>query len=316
MKKVQSVLASFCVFLTAQQGFAQQQPKIDVPETTKTQTPQIDGANPHWYSCVTRPYDPKAIPPVNVSNTTRIESLLRGGKLYLVAAGRDGAGARKQYRYRSRALPVPSCRSRPPSRSGGQFDAGHLHPTSNGATGLNATGMQSFLGNFGGGGGVNGGASPNPNGFDPTINSTLQWGHITLPQQNTITTGTTALVSTNKLANFNIQENFVTGGSATLSYNNTFSSQNAYLNLFNPVTSAFLDLSISQPLLQGFGLAFNNRTIRVAKNNLHAADMVFKQQVIVTVQTVVQAYWLLVSANEDVEVKRKALVLAQKLYQR
>ena len=52
----------------------------------------------------------------------------------------------------------------------------------------------------------------------------------------------------------------------------------------------------------------------MAKNNLRAADIVFKQQVIVTVQTVVQAYWLLVSANEDVEVKRKALALSQKLY--
>jgi len=110
-----------------------------------------------------------------------------------------------------------------------------------------------------------------------------------LPQQNTITTGTTSLVSTNKLANFNIQENFVTGGTATLSYNNTFSEQNAYLNLFNPVTTAYFDLVVAQPLLQGFGLALNNRTIRVAKNNLRAADIVFKQQVVVTVGTVVQA---------------------------
>jgi outer membrane protein TolC len=43
--------------------------------------------------------------------------------------------------------------------------------------------------------------------------------------------------------------------------------------------------------------------------------VVFRQQVTVTVQTVVQAYWLLVSANNDVEVKRKALALSQKLYE-
>lgn len=314
MKQVQSTIASFCVFLTVQQGFAQQQPRIDVPETTKTQTPQIDGANPHWYSSITRPYDPKAIPPVNVSNTTRIESLLRGGKLYLSLQDAVALALENNIDIEVERYLFPLAEADLLRAQAGSSTQGISTQTSNGATGLNATGMQSFLGNFGGGGGVNGGAGPNPNGFDPTINSTIQWGHITLPQQNTITTGTTALVSTNKLANFNIQENFVTGGSATLSYNNTFSSQNAYLNLFNPVTSAFLDLSISQPLLQGFGLAFNNRTIRVAKNNLHAADLVFKQQVIVTVQTVVQAYWLLVSANEDVEVKRKALVLAQKLY--
>jgi outer membrane protein TolC len=191
--------------------------------------------------------------------------------------------------------------------------------TSGGATGLGAASAQSFLSilsanSLSNSFATGSASSVNPNGFDPTINSTIDWGHITSPQQNTVTTGTTALVSTNTIANFNVQQNFATGGSATLSYNNTFSSQNSFLNLFNPVTSAYLDLSISQPLLQGFGIATNNRPIRVAKNNLRAADIVFKQQVIVTVETVVQAYWLLVSANEDVEVKRKALALSQKLY--
>ena len=82
MKQVQSILAHFCVFLTATQSFAQQPPKIEVPETTKSQTPQIDSSRPHWYSNATRPYEPKVVPPVNVSNSVRLSSLLRGGKLY------------------------------------------------------------------------------------------------------------------------------------------------------------------------------------------------------------------------------------------
>ena len=51
MKQVQSILASFCVFLTA--SYAQQQPS-------------------HWYSNIARPYEPQPVPPVNVSNTTRL----------------------------------------------------------------------------------------------------------------------------------------------------------------------------------------------------------------------------------------------------
>ncbi len=311
MKQVQSIIASFCVVLTATQGFAQQAPKIEVPETTKSQAP-MGMESPHWYSSITRPYDPKNVPPVNVSNTTRIESLLRGGKLYLSLQDAVALALENNIDIEVERYLFPLADADLLRAQAGSSTQGFSTATSGGATGLNASGVQSFLGNFSTGG--TGGISPNPNGFDPTINSTIQWGHITSPQQNTVTTGTTALVSTNKLANFNIQENFVTGGSATLSYNNTFSQQNAYLNLFNPVTTAFLDLTVSQPLLQGFGLAFNNRTIRVAKNNLRAADVVFKQQVTVTVQTVVQAYWLLVSSNEDVEVKSKALALAQKLY--
>ncbi len=296
MKHVQSILASFCVFLTTSQTYAQQQP-------------------PHWYSSITRPYEPKYMPPANITSTTRLSSLLRDGKLYLSLQDAIALALENNIDIEVERYLFPLAEADLLRAQAGSSTQGFSTATTGGATGLNANGVQSFLGNYGGGGGASGfTASPNPNGFDPTVNSTIQWGHITSPQQNTVTTGTTSLVSTNKLANFNIQENFVTGGTATLSYNNTFSEQNAYLNLFNPVTTAFLDLTVAQPLLQGFGLAFNNRTIRVAKNNLRAADIVFKQQVIVTVGTVVQAYWLLVSANGDVEVKRKALALSEKLY--
>jgi len=67
--------------------------------------------------------------------------------------------------------------------------------------------------------------------------------------------------------------------------------------------------------LQGFGLAVNNRNIRIAKNNLRVNDLLFKQQVITTVSQVVQAYWDLVSFNENVKVKQQALSLSQKLYE-
>jgi len=297
MKNVQSILASFCVFLTAQLAPAQ----------------QVD--SPHWYSSITHPYEPKGVPPVNVSNTGRIESLLRDGKLYLSLADAVALALENNVDIEVERYLFPLAQADLLRAQSGNSAQGISTATSAGATGLNATSAQSFLsilsansfatGNF---------AAVNPNGFDPTINGTIDWGHITSPQQNTVTTGTTSLVSTSTLANFSVQDNFSTGGSATLSYNNTFSSQNSYLNLFNPVTSAYLDLTVTQPLLQGFGIATNNRPIRVAKNNLRAADIVFKQQVIVTVETVVQAYWLLVSANQDVEVKRKALALSQHLY--
>src|ERR1700688_2889386 len=46
-------------------------------------TPQLDSERPHWYSGFTRPYTPPVFPPVNLSNSTRLDSLLRAGKLYL-----------------------------------------------------------------------------------------------------------------------------------------------------------------------------------------------------------------------------------------
>ncbi len=265
----------------------------------------------HW---VTRPYEPQAVPPVNLSNTVRIESLLRDGKLYLSLQDAISLALENNIDIEVERYLFPLAEADLLRAQAGQSTQGIPTTTSAGATGLNATSAQSFFLLSFTNGTANSFISPNPNGFDPTINSVVQWGHVTSPQQNTVTTGTTSLVTTSTVANFNVQENFPSGAYATLSYNNTFSDQNSYLNLFNPVTNSYLDLTFAQPLLQGFGLAVNNRPIRVAKNNLRAADIVFKQQVIVTVQTVVQAYWLLVSANEDVEVKRKALALSQKLY--
>jgi outer membrane protein len=298
MKQVQSVLACFCVFLTSVRGFGQEV---------------------HWYTPVTHPYEPRAVPPVNIANTGRIESLLRGGKLYLSLQDAIALALENNIDIEVERYLFPLAQADLLRAQSGNSTQGIPTSTTGGSTGLTAASAQSFLSILSSNSiysSLASGApsSVNPNGFDPTINGTVNWGHISSPQQNTVTTGTTSLVTTSTLANFNIQQNFATGGSATLSYNNTFSSQNSYLNLFNPVTNAYLDLSFSQPLLQGFGIATNNRPIRVAKNNLRAADIVFKQQVIVTVETVVQAYWLLVNANEDVEVKRKALALSQKLY--
>jgi outer membrane protein len=297
MRNVRSFLASFCVLLTSSEVFAQD----------------------HWYSPATQPYEPKTVPPVNLSNTGRIESLLRDGKLYLSLQDAIALALENNVDIEVERYLFPLAQADLVRAQSGNSTQGFSTATSAGSTGLNTTSAPSFLSILSQNSiysslASGSPSSVNPNGFDPTINSTVDWGHISSPQQNTVTTGTTSLVTTNTIANFNIQQNFSTGGSATLSYNNAFSSQNSYLNLFNPVTTAYLDLSVSQPLLQGFGIATNNRPIRVAKNNLRAADIVFKQQVIVTVETVVQAYWLLVSANEDVEVKRKALALSQHLY--
>src|SRR5271169_5807087 len=85
MKQVQSFVAVLCVMLTAApRTFAQEQQQGAQPGTTKQDTtPRLDSERPHWYSPFTTRYQERYFPPVNVSNTTRLDSLLRAGKLYL-----------------------------------------------------------------------------------------------------------------------------------------------------------------------------------------------------------------------------------------
>ena len=62
-------------------------------------------------------------------------------------------------------------------------------------------------------------------------------------------------------------------------------------------------LQVQQHVLQGFGFAANNRYIRIAKNDIKVSDLVFRQQVMTTVSSIVNLYADLVSFNENVRVK-------------
>ena len=76
MKQSQPLIALLCVYLVAVPPSFGQERKEDT-------TPRLDSESPHWYSRFTNPYQPRVVPPVNVSNTTRLDSLLRAGNLYL-----------------------------------------------------------------------------------------------------------------------------------------------------------------------------------------------------------------------------------------
>ena len=84
-------------------------------------------------------------------------------------------------------------------------------------------------------------------------------------------------------------------------------------HIFLPHYNSGLSLQGSQPLLQGFGLAFNRRNIRIAKNNVRLSDYQFEQQLNTTLNTVISTYWNLVSAALAVDVAQQSLDLSNKL---
>jgi hypothetical protein len=65
-------------------GLAADQPGPGGAAPDGNSHPQSVSAGPHGFlGSITGPYRPKVPAAVNVSNSTRIESLLRGGNLYL-----------------------------------------------------------------------------------------------------------------------------------------------------------------------------------------------------------------------------------------
>jgi outer membrane protein TolC len=153
--------------------------------------------------------------------------------------------------------------------------------------------------------------------LDPAMYFQGYWGHNTSLQPNNITVGQTAVIFRNDSYATGFTKSFLTGTSVQLGWNaqEVQSNIGSFYQPANPYTSGSLGLQFQQHLLQGFGLAANNRFIRVAKNSIKLSDYTFRQQVIYTVSQIVGAYWDLVSYIENVKVKQQALQVAQRLYE-
>ena len=304
LKRIQSPLALLCVCLTASpNAWAQRNGTETEPNHT-------------WFNLggMSKWYQGPALPPVSASNSARLESLVRAGKLYLslqdaVAAALENNIDVEVQRYTPRLAEMDVARAK-----AGALIRGFSTSVSPGAAGATGAGMPSTTVSS-----VNSTTTvinigPSVTNLDPALIGTAQWGHFTTPESSSFLTGANTLVNRQQIYNLGVQEQFLSGTTASLGLYNTNQYSNSLKNDFNPVTSAYGDVTVTQHLLQGFGFAVNNRYIRIAKNNLQVADLVFKQQVINTVANVTNLYWDLVFFNEDVAVKRQALTLAQKLY--
>ncbi len=152
--------------------------------------------------------------------------------------------------------------------------------------------------------------------YDPSLSGLVNWAHQTTPEFNPLITGASNwLVSNNFNGNVGYTQGFSPGTQLGVTFNNTQLTSNAARYTYNPILNSSLGLTITQPLLRGFGIELNRRFIRIAKNDGRIADLVFRQQLIDTVAGIARLYTDLVSLNEDVKVKQEALRLAQRLYE-
>jgi outer membrane protein len=151
--------------------------------------------------------------------------------------------------------------------------------------------------------------------LDPQLNFFTQFAHTTSPESNTQLTGTTALVLNTRTYQAQYQKIWDFGLNTALTYSSQRTQVNSAFFDLNPFTSGSLDLTITEPLLYGFGRAVNTRNIRVAKNNEKVTNLQFKQQVITTVSAVLNLYWDLVSFNEDLRARKDQLATAQQLFE-
>jgi outer membrane protein TolC len=272
----------------------------------------------------TRTYRPTEVPPINLTNSNRLEMLLKAGNLYLsvedaVALALENNIDIEVQRYGAiiqdanilRAQAGGALRGTTPSVTSGPTSAVAVSTTPGVATSASAAASATSSSSTGAVVQQTGTAIPN---FDPTLTGTLEVGHFTTPQNNSVVAGITALVNNQNTAQLTLSQGFGTGTSYSFGYSEVRSSLNSPTYTFNPNLTGSLTLTITQKLLQGFGRAVNNRNIIIAKNTREQADLVFKQQVITTVAAIVDLYWDLVSFLDNVKSKEEALAYNQRLY--
>ncbi len=315
MKSLQSTIALFCVFLLVVPGvFAQQQ--VNMPGAV------LPPKETHWYSSFTHKYTPFDVAPINLANSPRLEALIRAGSIYLslqdaIALALENNLDIEVQRYGPRLAEANLLRAQAGGLLRGQTSSVAAGPSS-AVSQLNGGSSSFQSSSTSTGAGSNGtiitstGTSlPN---LDPVFFTNYTWGHSTNLQSSSFASGTPSQVFNSGNTAIGIQQGFLSGTTATVGYNSQNLASNNVRSEINPVRTGNINVQVTQRLLQGFGFAVNSRNIRIAKNSQRLNDLVFKQQVITTVSSVINLYTDLVSFNENVKVNRQALALNEKLY--
>ena len=152
------------------------------------------------------------------------------------------------------------------------------------------------------------------NGPDPSIIGQVAISQQIMPQASSFGSGANVQESHGLLLNLGYQRGFSPGTQLTVTANTDATNSNSMSNNLNPSKSGYLNVSLVQPLLQGFGIRMNRRFIRITKNEDKIADYVFRQQLISMVSDITRLYWDFVSLSADLKVKRESLAAARRLY--
>jgi outer membrane protein len=309
MKSIRILFALGCA--TGASIYAQARPEVSI-ETPVPKNPA---------ERLIRPFhlEHRVVSPANLTNTPRLESLVRAGILYLSAEDVIALSLENNVDIAIQRYGPYLAREVLRRAQGGGFLRSVGVPIAAGPLSVSLAGVSVNSSGLGAGSGVSSGGGiviqlgTAPPNLDPFLVLYGNVTHNTTPLSNTLLSQTAFALSDSQ--NFGLQygQTFISGTYAQLSYNSSRNKVNSPSFLLNPYTIGSLDLLINQPLLQGFSRAANGRNIKVARNNMKVTDLQFKNQVIVTVSAILNLYWDLVSFREDLRIKEQAIATAQKL---
>jgi outer membrane protein TolC len=272
-------------------------------------------------------YRPDYVPEPVLTNSPRLQQLIKGGKLYLSLSDAIDLALENNLdlaiaRYNMPIADTDLFRT----RAGGSFlgvntgvvqgtPGGGVGGFGTGAPGSGAGGTTSGAG--GAGAGANGlvqstlGTGTAIRSYDPTISADIGDEHQTTPVANLQSFGVPSLQANTGSYDIAYSQAFPTGTAIQVQFQNDRQTTNSPFFTLSPTLNSAFRFTFSQQLLAGFGFGPNLRFVRIAKNNKKISDIAFKDQVIETVTQIENIYWDLVDAYEQSQVNEKSLAFAQ-----
>lgn len=276
---------------------------------------------PHSHNPI-RSYMPSDVPQLNLTNSPRLQQLIRDGKIYLslkdaIALALENNLDLAYFRYNLVIADMDLARTKAGGITRGvntgvvQGTQGGFSSASSGGGG--APSSSGGAGAAGAGGLVQStlGTGTVVNSFDPVVSVKSYVDHTTQQEPNTFTIGVPLLKQNTIDFSSQYSQSFPLGTNIQVNYiGQRFTINSPYYGV-NPNLYSNFEFIASQPLLAGFGLGTNERYIRIAKKNKTLTDLSFKAQTIATITQVENIYWDLVNAYQDAQVKERSLGFAQ-----
>ncbi len=271
-----------------------------------------------------RSYAAPTVPPIRLTNSSRLSSLIRAGKLYLSLQDALALAIENNLNLEiARYGPLLAESALERNKAGGPIrgvpSASQQVSSVNSGVGVNGSAAAAGLGGGGGGGVGSGGGNATiqqvgaitPN-LDPVLQSTVTFSHLTQPQPNTLQSQTTALIDSSRARSTVLQQGLLIGGQVQFRDYDQHLWENSPSNLLNPVSAPRMDLMIRQNFLQSFGTSLNNRGIRIAAINTVASRESFRSQLLDLVVSVTNLYWDVVGSTDEVKLRQHALEITTK----
>ena len=274
-----------------------------------------------------RSYTAPRIPPARLYDSSRLNRLIRAGKLYLRVQDALALAIENNLNLEiDRYGPLLAASALERAKAGGPIrgvpSTSAQISTVNAGVGVNGSTLSAgLLGNTGNiGSTTTGGATIEQIGqvtpqLDPSVQDTTVFSHLSQPQNRTFfVSQVPVLYDSAHTYNAVLNQGLLTGGSFQYRDYEQYLKENALTDILNPAYGPRMDLRFLQPLLQGFGTRLNDRFIRIGQANVTASREVFRSQLVDLVTSVLNLYWDLAGANDELKARRQAADNAQQFY--